>query len=166
MSTRLVGTLVVAGSLVLAGVAAALVVTDDDDSRDRSRPPVETNETMCSASLSGTELEQPDDMPDAVYETALTVARAATACDYDELARLAGPDFQFSFGGIIGGDAAVEDWQAAEERGEPVLRTLHDLLIGPYVFDGERLVWPTTETTDFRTGISTDGEWQFFVAGD
>lgn len=40
------------------------------------------------------------------------------------------------------------------------------LLIGPYVFDGERFVWPTTETTDFRTGISTDGEWQFFVAGD
>ena len=165
MSKRLVGTLVVAGAVALAGAVAALVVSDDDD-RDGSRPAVETNEAMCSASLSGTELEQPDDMPDAVYDKALTVARAATSCDYDELAGLAGPDFQFSFGGIVGGDAAAKEWQAAEERGEPVLRTLHDLLIGPYVFDGERFVWPSTETTDFRTGISTDGEWQFFVAGD
>ena len=186
MNKRMVGLVVLAGALALVGAAVVLVVSDDDD-QGGGRPAVEAAATStstttsattttapapqaavtCSASDAGTQLEQPEEMPDAVYETALAVARAATACDYDELARLAGPAFQFSFGGTIGGDAAVEEWRAAEDRGEPVLRTLHDLLIGPFVIapDGS-YVFPTDETTDWRTGIGTAGDWQFFVAGD
>ena len=148
--------------LAVAGVAV-VIVTDDDDAGTRD---VAATAADCSAANGGTELEQPDDMPDTVYRMALTIARAATACDYAELAELAGDEFQFSFGGVTGGDAAAEEWKAAEERGEPVLRTLHDLLIGPYEFDGTRFVWPSTNTTEYRAGIDTDGNWLFFVAGD
>lgn len=167
MSKRVVGSLAVAAVIVLAGLGVVLVASADDDrGADRVRTDVAAGVTTCSASNSGTELEHPNDMPDAVYERALSVARAATACDYDELTRLAGADFQFSFDGVLGGEAAAEEWRAAEERGEPVLRTLHDLLVGRYVFDGERFVWPTTDTAGWRTGIGTAGDWQFFVAGD
>jgi len=167
MSNRLVVIVALAAVIALVGLGVALVASDDDDrGGGRGRTEIAAGAPTCSASDAGTELEQPNDMPDAVYEAALSVARAATACDYDELARLAGPDFQFSFGGVVGGEAAVEEWRAAEARGEPVLRTLHDLLVGRYVFDGERFVWPSTDTVDWRTGIGTAGDWQFFVAGD
>lgn len=161
MNKRMVGLVVLAGALALVGAAVVLVVSDDDD-QGGGRPAV-----ACSPSDAGTEFEQPEDMPDAVYETARAVARAATACDYDELARLAGPDFQFDFSGIIGGDAAVEEWRAAEARGEEILATLHDLLVGPFVIapDGS-YVFPTDDTVEFRTFIAPDGQWLYFVAGD
>jgi hypothetical protein len=151
---------------VLAVATVALVLATDNDDDVGQRGEVGTASTDCSAFDAGTELEQPEEMPDTVYRMALTIARAATACDYDELAQLADDEFQFSFGGVTGGEAAAEEWKAAEDRGEPVLRTLHDLLIGPYEFDGARFVWPSTDTTEYRTGIDRDGNWLFFVAGD
>lgn len=164
MTKRWTGILGLVAVLAVAGVAVVIATENDDDIGPRREADVAS--TDCSASDTRTGFEQPDETPDTVYRMALTIARAATACDYDELAQLAGDEFQFSFGGVTGGEAAAEEWKAAEDRGEPVLRTLHDLLIGPYEFDGARFVWPSTKTVDYRTGIDTDGNWRFFVAGD
>jgi hypothetical protein len=166
MTKKWTGLLGLVAMLAVAAIAVVIATDNDDDADAEPRQAVDAVSTDCSAFDAGTELEQPDDMPDPVYEAALSIARAATACDYEKLARLAGDEFQFSFGGLTGGEAAAEEWKAAENRGEPVLRTLHDLLIGAYELDGPRFVWPSTDTTDYRTGIDTGGNWLFFVAGD
>ncbi|HVM16458.1 MAG TPA: hypothetical protein VM290_02650 [Gaiellaceae bacterium] len=132
-------------------------------------------------------------LPEAVLETRAALLEAADAGDYDRLAELAGPDFNYSFGGPIeGGPAAF--WRAEEERGSQPLAALAAILRLPYGLAGGLYVWPFAHTADpatfteyerelleripggapvrpegylgWRAGITPDGEWQFFVAGD
>jgi hypothetical protein len=90
---------------------------------------------------------------------------------------------------------AARAWWETEEAGDPILATLVRLLELPHATRGEDYVWPSAfaeEPTEadwraleamytgeeiqsfrgfggyvgLRIGISPDGEWQYFVAGD
>lgn len=144
----------------------------------------------CSAA--GLTLSPIDDgIPQVVEATRLAIARAAVACDYEELEALTGEDFTSSFGG---GDAATF-WRTEEDAGRPVLATLVAILDQPVTSspDGSWL-WPRLAAGDAdgteldalvrsmgvdpddwfyegsyvgpRVGIAGDGVWEYYVAGD
>lgn len=143
----------------LALVAAACGAADGGSRR--AKQPVK-----CSAAGYFTELPYEPVLPEEVTKTQLAVARAAVNCDYDALARLAARDFQYSFGAAPGREGAARFWREAEARGEPVLKNLVDLLLGPLTEAGGVYTWPAPDAIQLRTGIDTSGNWLFYVAGD
>jgi hypothetical protein len=149
----------VAGIAFLALLIAACG-TANSDSKKAKKP------ETCSAAGYFTELPYEPVLPEAVTKTQLAVARAAVNCDYDALARLAASDFQYSFGAPPGREGAARFWREAEGRGEPVLKNLVDLLLGPLTEAGGVYTWPAPDAIQLRTGIDTSGNWLFYVAGD
>ncbi len=122
----------------------------------------------CSASgMPGAVAEQPE-LPVPVALTRVELVAAATACDYETLDFKAtfADDFMYSFGEV--GDPLTY-WQDLENRGEPVLATLVELLSTPPTRSGEvevdlptsgptmmaLWVWPTA----FATDDPTDADW-------
>jgi hypothetical protein len=149
----------------------------------------------CSAAGLSPELPADADLPELVAEVREEIAAAAVACDYERLQELAleqGTGFTFSYGAET---SAADFWAGAEERGEEVMRILVDTLRQDgHSYQGN-WVWPTAyadapslddwqalagiytqEQIDsfresgsflgYRVGITPDGDWQFFVAGD
>jgi hypothetical protein len=153
----------------------------------------------CSAAGLDLTLEE-QDLPEAVAGVRQRLFDAATACDYEALASLAGEEgFTFSFGG---GDDPAAYWREVEEEGtsEPLpLRALATILtLPPTRNEAGSYAWPdaysespsdeawqalvdaglyTEEQVElmrtqgtgylgYRTAITPEGVWQFFVAGD
>ena len=138
---------------------------------------------------------QPEGVSEAAAETWNAIRNAAMACDYDALAALAGDEFTYSYGGgddpagfwaeaeargdddpmaklvqITGTEVAVDDagnyvWPAVHVRPEDEDAWM--ALEGIYTTD---LLdeWREAGTgyLGYRTAISPEGAWLYFVAGD
>lgn len=132
-------------------------------------------------------------LPVAVREKRDAILRAAKARDYEALAALADPQgFEYTFGAPLeGGPAAY--WRQIEEQEQP-LEALASILQLPYTLSRDIYVWPFAydktahEITQYealllrklpevheigpegylgwRAGITPEGAWVFFVAGD
>ena len=104
-------------------------------------------ESSCSARrLAPGPTPQPE-IPEAVSAMRMRIIEAARACDYEKLAELAlagDSAFTYSFGGE-GRPAAF--WREAEAHGRPVLRSLVEILDGPFAtrsVDGTtQYLWPS-----------------------
>ena len=157
---------------VSAAVLAAACGGDTDDDEDRvvattapaepptttaTEPPTTKTATTvdraggrCSASGLGPHLEAQPGLPAPVAETRRRIAAAATACDFEALARLAregGEPFTHSFGDS--GDPAAY-WRQEEEAGREPLRFLVEVLRRPYRMTETqgvvRYAWPAAFT--------------------
>ena len=99
----------------------------------------------CSASdLSPQGPDQPD-LPPVVADMRRQIVEAAVSCDYERLAELTrqSPFFSFSFGTVDSEPATF--WQEAEEQEE---RPGGSGYLG------------------YRVGITAEGDWIYFIAGD
>lgn len=150
-------------------------------------------ESDCSAANLSGELPA-QELPTAVAEKRRAIAEAAVACDFERLEQLASDaGFTYSYGASGG---AAEYWQSREQAGDEVLGRLLRLLALPFTRNEAGFyAWPSAYTENptsrdwdllrgiydrreiasfrrngsylgHRIGISRDGEWQFFVAGD
>jgi ABC-type glycerol-3-phosphate transport system substrate-binding protein len=148
----------------------------------------------CSAA--GLSADLPDDpsLPAPVAEARREIAAAAVACDYERLQAIAleQDGFTYSYGGET---SASDYWAGEEERGEQPMRILVESLrqdghqyqgnwVWPEAYADapsdeawEELsgIYPPDQITSwreqgqflgYRVGITPDGDWQFFVAGD
>ncbi len=132
--------------------------------------------------------------PDPVVRKYFQILAAAEAYDYDALAKLADDNaFSYTLGGAVeGGPAAY--WLRAEKRGETPAAALAAILRLPYTLHRGIYVWPfafarpphdlteyerkllralpgdaeigETGYLGWRAGITPDGAWIFFIAGD
>jgi hypothetical protein len=149
---------IVVGAFVVAMLSLAC-------GTDSERPPLRPSDPRpaCSASDLSPDLP-PQDLPPAVASMRGRIARAAVACDFGELERLAldGPSrFSFSFGDPQDGPAAY--WSDLEGRAEhPPLAMLVRVLgappraMPPIERGGEPLwVWPSA----FAKDEPTDEDW-------
>ena len=131
-------------------------------------------------------------VPEPVLEQRAAILAAARERDYDGLAQLVDPaGFEYTFGGpVAGGPAAY--WRQIEEQERP-LDALVEVLELPYTLSRGIYVWPFAydktedELTEYerellaplgqggafadgylgwRAGITPDGRWVFFIAGD
>jgi hypothetical protein len=149
----------------------------------------------CSAAGLSADLPDDPAVPAPVAELRQRIVDAAVDCDYDALQALAlegGTGFTYSYGGET---SAADYWAGAEERGEEVLRILVESLRQPgHEYQGN-WVWPTAYTDEptaadwealdglypqaqldamrqsgsflgYRVGITSAGDWIFYVAGD
>jgi hypothetical protein len=126
---------------------------------------------LCSASAMKIAVAPDPSLPGPVQETWSAVLEAAVACDWDALRALMVDEFAHSVVAPYSADAAIVEWQDAEARGEPILRTLVERLLGeprvvgvdpPFVYE-----WPDpTSDLLYRAGIREDGAWVSFLAGD
>jgi hypothetical protein len=131
----------------------------------------------CSTSTIRVQLQAQDGLSEATAAKRQAIFDAAVACDYDALAKLAGPQFNFTFGDAAGGAAAY--WQAREAADEPVMKLLVQILNLPHVArdlpDGgaKYVSWPSADQ-DVRTaadwnalkGVYTDEQVAGFKSSD
>lgn len=201
---------------VQMAVALALLVSGcgtggDSDSDAASDPAastmpapvvVEQPAEQCSASGAATQslaLPDQDGLPPAVDDTRRELFDAALACDFGELAELAGEDFSYTFG-VADPTGPASYWRQVDDQ-ERVMDTLARVLTTPHARDAAgddaSYVWPSAHVdkpTDadwdalvdaeviagddlpvlrsvgsylgYRTAITPDGTWQYFIAGD
>ena len=148
----------------------------------------------CSAADLSADLPDDSSLPAAVADTRREIAAAAVACDYDRLQAIAleQDGFTYSYGGET---SAADFWAGEEERGEQPMRILvESLRQDGHEYQGN-WVWPEAYADNpsdeawqqlsglyppdqitswreqgqflgYRVGITPDGDWQFFVAGD
>ena len=103
--------------------------------------------------------------------TASAIRDAALAGDWEALRALVPADgFTASFGGT---DDPIAYYQQLQAEGTDVLGILAGLLDGPAaaVPDTDLWAWPREFVEsdgyyDWRVGITADGTWRYFVAGD
>ncbi|CAN5662764.1 hypothetical protein BH20ACT1_BH20ACT1_06640 [soil metagenome] len=99
------------------------------------------------AALERRRLPRPDqpDLPPVVADMRRQIVEAAVSCDYERLAELTrqSPFFSFSFGTVDSEPATF--WQEAEEQEE---RPGGSGYLG------------------YRVGITAEGDWIYFIAGD
>ena len=141
-----------------------------------------------------TETARETAVPEAVLEKRAQILEAAEARDYQAVAALADPDeFEYTFGGPVGGGPAAY-WRQRAAEGEDPLAALERVLRLPYTLSTGIYVWPfaydktgdqltnyerrllgdllpggtigDTGYLGWRAGIRPDGRWVFFVAGD
>ncbi|MDF1596385.1 MAG: hypothetical protein P1T08_09880 [Acidimicrobiia bacterium] len=157
---------------------------------------VRTLSTSCSATGLPSTPEAQGGLPEAVSMTREAIVAAATSCDIDSLAALAGESFVYGLDPVAG---PGRTWRQIEQRGGGVLARIADVLALPYVVidvDGSRVyTWPSAfqeqpteadwdalsavyneEDVDnfkalggyagMRVGIAEDGAWAFAVEGD
>lgn len=164
-------TAVVAAAFLLAGCGGrdddAAPTTTAADTTTTTAPTsslvttttLDDTSSRCSASDLDPDLAAQEGLPEAVAETRRRIARAAVACDYEALARLAGggdgASFTYSFGDS--GDAATF-WERHEESGtgDP-MRHLVGVLARPHavVEAGgiSRYAWPSAFTYDSWSAV-------------
>jgi hypothetical protein len=135
---------------------------------------------------------QPSTLPEPVAEKRAAILEAAERGDAADVAALADPGgFEYTFGGPVpGGPAAY--WRQIEDTERP-LEALAQILQLPYTLSRGIYVWPFAydktedELTEYerellaplgeggafadgylgwRAGITPEGRWVFFVAGD
>jgi hypothetical protein len=129
-------------------------------------------------------------LPEPVEEKRTAILAAAQSGDADAVAALADPEFTYTFGGPVEGGPA-EYWRQIES--ERPLEMLAMILELPYTLSRGIYYWPFAydktedELTEYerellaplgpggafvdgyfgwRAGITPDGRWIFFVAGD
>ena len=110
--------------------------------------------------------------PGSVRRTADALLDAADRRDWDALAALLPADGQFSSN--FGGETDhIGHYQRLTAEGSDVLAILGDLLDGTPLQDpnADLWVWPAEHLTaaeylGWRVGVTGDGTWRFFVAGD
>ena len=151
-------------------------------------------EARCSSAGLPADLTEQPGLPTGVAEMRRAIAEAAVACDYEALEGLALSEntFTYSFGN---GEEPAAFWRDAEGRGEEPLALLVRLLALPNVKEGRLYTWPSAagaRATDedwealeavfteeeiaqwrrfgayigYRVGITSAGDWAFYVAGD
>ncbi len=104
-------------------------------------------ESSCSARRLAPGPTAPRELPEVVSAIRTRIMEAARACDYEKLAELAlagDSTFTYSFGG---GGRPAAFWREAEAQGRPVLRSLVEILDGPFAtrsVDGTtQYLWPS-----------------------
>jgi len=161
--------------------------------------PLPAPDLDCSAAGMPQVDRQPN-LPEVVATMRADIVRAATACDYEALEALAGPQLLTNFGG--GGFESFYTWR---DQGDDMLDLMVSLLAMPHglqVIEGQPDIyaWPAAFTYDswdeipeeelealrelytdeelrqseeffdgyalWRLGITEDGDWKFFLAGD
>jgi hypothetical protein len=129
-------------------------------------------EPLCSASgLSPVPVAE--DLPAAVAGIRRQIIEAAVACDYEALAALASSGSYFAYSLDETGDP-VEYWRSLEESGGEPLRWMVTTLNLPAVpagvggQEGAFYLWSDGPggVTNYRTGISTNSQWLFFLPDD
>jgi len=157
--------------------------------------PASTGQPAAECSAAGLSSDLPvQELPEPVADKRQAIARAAVACDYEELEELAAVGrFTFSYGGS---GSAADFWRDEEKAGRDVLATLVRLLELPHARNEAGFyAWPSAYSEQpsprdwkrlegiyddemiasfrrngsylgHRIGITPQGEWQFFVAGD
>lgn len=132
-------------------------------------------------------------LPAPVAETHAGLLAAAESGDYEALRPFLHDEFSYTFG-LPHEDGPIAYWQRVEaESDERPIETLARILRMPYTLFAGTYVWPfaydkqAEELTDYerellgdlaesflpetgylgwRAGITPDGRWQFFIAGD
>ncbi|WP_281965998.1 hypothetical protein [Serinicoccus marinus] len=131
-------------------------------------PPSDPPEITCSATgLSGTVVA--GDAPATVVQRAQALLDAAVACDRDVLVQAATADeTMLSFGLATPQEVFVLPEPGGWSRYALLVQTL--TARAPVVQEGGGGTWYewylTDEPTGWRVGISTDGSWDWFLAGD
>lgn len=157
----------------------------------------------CSGHLWETPFAEQPGLPEAVAEKRAAIWDAVVECDWDQLQRLLGPGFSFTFGGGDDSiDAPIHHWQYLEAQGEQPMLFLAELLNRPFgTIESEGVtyyVWPSVHTKEwdaatqaeierlrplygdedfsdfeafgayfgYRVGITDNGDWVYFIAGD
>jgi hypothetical protein len=175
-------------------VGASVTVTQTVTVRETVTEPAPPAGGSCSAAGLSADLPE-QDLPEAVADVRRRIAAAAVACDYEALQEIAleQDGFTFSFGAET---SPADYWAGLEERGEEPMRILVETLGTPVTRnEAGAYAWPSAYTespseedwaalegiyTDeeiasfkaagsylgYRVGITPDGDWQFFVAGD
>ena len=184
--------LALAASIVLAACSAGETETE---TVVRTETDVRTTTETRTETVTTTETVEgaPAGLPAPVAETHAALLTAAESGDYDELRPLIPDQFSYTFG-LPDEGGPIAYWQNVEEEGgESPIEILARLLRMPYTLHRGEYVWPFAydrqpdELTayerrvlgdfadDFgegsgylgwRTAISPDGTWRFFIAGD
>lgn len=169
---------VAAAALLAAGGAAGWLLGK------RAEPEATTVTTTATLSAG---------LPVAVERKRVAILAAAEDGDVRAVGRLLGPGFKYSFGGPVDGGAPAF-WQRVErESGDRPLEILAEVLRLPYTLSRGLYVWPFAydKTRDeltayerqllaplgraavfvdgyygWRAGITPDGDWLFYLAGD
>jgi hypothetical protein len=183
------------GDDTAAEPAVTVVVTETETETETAAPEPEVE---CSTAGLRTTLPE-QKLPEPVAKVRERIFRAALACDYDELERIAlekGAGFTFTFGE---GVSAAEYWRELEQsRTEQPMRAIVTILSLAYTRnESGSYQWPsafdespsegdwqalvdsglyTQADIDamkqqgaylgWRTAITPDGDWLFFVAGN
>lgn len=133
----------------------------------------------------------PSGLPTSVENTRAALVAAVEARDAEALRKLASGHFSYAVDGKLGGDP-IAYWNDLEKKGLHPYTTLARILRMPYALREGRYVWPfaygtpKSELTAYersqlgdlvkayagndyygwRTGITPDGKWSFYVEGD
>ena len=87
------------------------------------------NGAQCSGLVAGQTLVDQPGLPDAVADKRNAIWDAAVECDWDQLERLLGGEFSYSFGGS---GTAIDHWQGLEAGGDDPIYFLAELLNRPF----------------------------------
>ncbi len=136
----------------------------------------------CSAAELSEDVPEPPNLPAPVAMMRKEILKAAVNCEYDLLQALAmRPDgaFQYSTTEESAGPNAqpARFWQEREEAGEQPLKVLVEILTGTPQVTGVRepegpgsgsdvmyYNWPATpHPQNYRTTITSEGDWIFFL---
>lgn len=93
----------------------------------------------CSGVSVAGELPEQDELPAAVAATRAAIFEAAVTCDYAALDGLAPPELRYTFGENVDALAA---WRRDEDRGEPVLRPMAEVLQLTPAHEHRLWTWP------------------------
>ena len=176
------------GNTAVMGAGEGMVLATRGMGRSVGRTdlPVATTAALLNQSESGTPplpsptpgpTAQPtsDTPPPVVLDTASAIRAAAEAGDWEALAGLIPTDgFTSRFGGDSSETPAdhIARYQQVEAEGTDILGVLLDVLSADasHLEEGDLWVWPPEFLGDgyygWRVGITPDGTWRFFVAGD
>lgn len=125
---------------------------------------IPTDEADCSGALAGQVLAEQPGLPDVVAAKRAAIWDAAVECDWEQLQRLLGPSFAYSYGGQDDSiDAPIQHWQYLEEgEGEDPIRFLAELLNQPFgTIESESItyyVWPSVHTKPWEEVTDAERE--------
>lgn len=117
----------------------------------------------CSGHFWETPFAEQEGLPDAVAAKRAAIWDAAVECDWDQLQRLLGPSFAYSYGGQDDSiDAPIHFWQGLEEDGEDPIRFLAELLNRPFgTIENQDItyyVWPSVHTKPWEDVTDAERE--------
>lgn len=112
--------------------------------------------STCSADAGASMATPQPELPDPVAAMRQSIVAAAARCDYEELARLAQADGQFTYS-FGGGEDPAGYWRRTESDGEPVMAILVELLERPFATrtaDGStQYLWPSAYVYESWAGV-------------
>jgi hypothetical protein len=125
--------------------------------------PSEMPGETCSGQFWGTQFVEQSGLPDAVADKRAAIWNAAAQCDWDQLQRLLGPSFAYSYGALDDSiDAPIHFWQGLEEGGDDPIRLLAELLNRPFgIIENQDItyyVWPSVHTKPWEDVTDAERE--------